>query len=229
VYNTIMIIQKYDYPPLKRIQQDGSRKYTDGSSTPVPSVTAILDKTADKTHLVEWRKRVGNAEATRISTESAGFGTMTHNALERYALGKDWKITGTNVVHKMAQAASESMIANGLSQVTELWGVEVGLMAKGIYAGTADAVGQFNGVDSIIDFKTSKKIKKREWIEDYFLQGVFYATAHNEMFNTDIRQVVILMVDREANFEQFVISDEEYDEYYHKAMIRLAEYYKITV
>lgn len=223
-----MLIKKYNYPSLKRIHQKGSsRQYTDGNSDPVPSVTTILDKTGDKTHLIEWRKRVGEEEAKRISTEAAGFGTMTHNALEKYALGKDWKITGSNVVHKMAQTAAETMIEHGLSQVNELWGVEVGLLAEGIYAGTTDAVGQFNGVDSIIDFKTAKKIKKKEWITDYFLQGSAYALAHNEMFGTDIKQVAILMVDREANYADFVISGDEFEHYANLWGQRVMDYYNI--
>jgi genome maintenance exonuclease 1 len=222
-----MIIQKYAYPKLKRLQQKNGRKYTLGESKPVPSVTTILEKTGDKSHLIEWRKRVGEEEAVRISTEAAGFGTMTHNALEKYAKGDDWQITGNNFVHKMARAAAETMIEKGLRQVNELWGVEVGLIAKDIYAGTSDAVGQFNGVDSIIDFKTSKQIKKKEWITDYFLQGCAYALAHNEMFGSNIRQVVILMVDREANYADFIISGDEFDYYANLWGQRVLDYYNI--
>ena len=119
----------------------------------------------------------------------------------------------------------EEMIDKGLSQVDEIWGVEVALIAKGLYAGTSDAVGMFNGVESIIDFKTAKKIKKREWIEDYFMQGCAYALAHNEMMGTEIRKVVILMVDREGKFAEFVIKDEEFDEYCDKWAQRLADYF----
>lgn len=220
-----MIVNKYEYPKLKRIQQDGSRKYTDGNSQPVPSVTTVLSETADKTFLIEWRKRVGEAEAQRISTESANWGTKVHDSLEKYALGEDYEVKGNNLIQHMARNAVDIMIKNGLSQVDELWGVEVGLIAEGLYAGTSDAVGMFNGVPSIIDFKTAKKIKKREWITDYFLQGCAYALAHNEMFGSDIKQVAILMVDREGEYQDYVIAGDEFDHYAMMWADRVTDYY----
>jgi genome maintenance exonuclease 1 len=117
------------------------------------------------------------------------------------------------------------MVENGLTKIDELWGVEVALIAKGLYAGTSDAIGVYEGEDAIIDFKTSKKIKKREWIEDYFMQGCAYALAHNEMMGTEIRKVVILMVDREGKFAEFTIKGEEFDEYCDKWAQRLADYF----
>jgi genome maintenance exonuclease 1 len=125
----------------------------------------------------------------------------------------------------MARNAVEIMIDQGLSQVEEMWGVEVGLIAEGLYAGTSDAVGMFNGVPSIIDFKTAKKIKKREWIENYFLQGCAYALAHNEMFDSDIKQVAILMVDREGKYADFVIEGDEFDHYANLWGERVTQFY----
>ena len=81
----------------------------------------------------------------------------------------------------------------------------------GLYAGTADCIGLVNGVPSIIDFKTAKKIKRREWIEDYFLQGCAYANAHNVMFGTNISQIVILMVDRDLVFQAFTVKTAEFN------------------
>jgi len=120
----------------------------------------------------------------------------------------------------------DDMIDKGLSQVDEVWGVEVGLIAPGCYAGTSDAVGMFNGRESIIDFKTAKKIKKREWIDDYFMQGCAYALAHNEMFGSDISQVAILMVDREGGYADFVIKDDEFVDYCNKWAQRVVAYYE---
>ena len=220
-----MLENKYDYPNLKRIQTKKGRQYTDGTGEPVPSVTTILSDTGDKTALIAWRKRVGEAEATRISTESAGLGTKVHNSLEKFILQEDYEIKGNNHISIMAKTMLDEMIDKGLSQVDEIWGVEVALIAKGLYAGTSDAVGMFNGVESIIDFKTAKKIKKREWIEDYFMQGCAYALAHNEMFGTNIKQVAILMIDREGKYADFVIEGDEFEEYCHKWAQRLADYY----
>ena len=220
-----MLVSKYDYPHLKRIQTSKGRQYTDGQGEPVPSVTTILGDTGDKTALIAWRKRVGEAEATRISTESAGLGTKVHNSLEKFILNEEWDKFGTNHVSQLAKTMVTEMIEKGLSKIDELYGVEVGLIAEGLYAGTSDAIGKWEGDEAIIDFKTAKKIKKREWIEDYFMQGCAYALAHNEMFGSNIKKVAILMVDREGKYADFVIEGEEFEEYCDKWSNRLADYY----
>lgn len=219
-----LVVEKYTYPKLEREMISGVRHYTDGE-TPVPSVTTILSETGDKTALFEWRKRVGDAEANRISRESAGLGTKVHNALENYVNGEEWDTFGNNMVSVMAKEMTTEMIDKGMSNVDEVWGIEVGLIAKGIYAGTADCVGLYNGVPSIIDFKTAKKIKKREWIEDYFLQGSAYVLAHNEMFDSGIDQVAILMVDRDNKFKDFTISGNELTHYKGLWAQRVEDYY----
>ena len=220
-----MLKSKYDYPNLKRIQTKQGRQYVGNDDNPVPSVTTVLGDTGDKTALIAGRKRVGDAEATRISTESAGLGTKVHNALEKFILQEEYEIKGNNHISIMAKNMVNEMIDNGLSNVDELYGVEVGLIAQGLYAGTADGIGMYEGRESIIDFKTAKKIKKREWIEDYFLQGCAYALAHNEMFGSNIKQVVILMVDREGNFAEFIIRDDEFEKYCDIWGQRLGDYY----
>ena len=221
-----MLIAKYEYPTLQRkTQTNGKRQYVGDDSIPVPSVTTVLSETGDKTALINWRKRVGDAEATRISSEAAGLGTKVHNAIEKYILKEEWDTFGNNHVSVLAKTMTTMMVENGLTKIDELWGVEVGLIAAGLYAGTSDAIGVYEGEDAIIDFKTAKKIKKREWIDDYFMQGCAYALAHNEMMGTEIRKVVILMVDREGKFAEFTIKGEEFDEYCDKWAGRLADYY----
>lgn len=221
-----MLIEKYQYPSLRRVNIDKSRHYAGDDDKPVPSVTTVLSKTGDKSGLDAWKKRVGEAEAQRISTESANLGTKVHNSLEKYILGEDWQITGTNMISQLAAQMTDRMISEGFPQVDELWGTEVGLIAQGLYAGTADGIGVYNGEPSIIDFKTARKIKKREWIEDYFMQGAAYSLAHNEMFGTNIRQIVILMVDRDAEFADFVVQGDEFDHYCEQWGARLSEYYQ---
>ncbi len=220
-----MLISKYDYPSLRRIQTKQGRQYVGEDDNPVPSVTTILGDTGDKTALIAWRKRVGEAEATRISTESAGLGTKVHNALEKYILGEEWDNFGTNVVSQLAKTMTTNMINEAFSKVDELYGVEVGLIAQGLYAGTSDAIGMYEGQEAIIDFKTAKKMKKREWIDDYFLQGCAYALAHNEMFGTNISKIAILMVDRDGKVKDFVIEGPEYEKYCEMWSERLATYY----
>ena len=220
-----MLKNKYEYPKLKRIQTKQGRRYVGEDENPVPSVTTILGDTGDKTALIAWRKRVGEAEATRISTESAGLGTKVHNALEKYILLEEYEIKGNNHISVMAKNMVDEMIDKGLSKVDEIYGVEVGLIAQGLYAGTADGIGMWEGEEAIIDFKTSKKIKPRKWIEDYFMQGCAYALAHNEMFGSNIKKVAILMIDGEGKYADFVIEGDEFEEYCDKWANRLADYY----
>ena len=220
-----MLKNKYEYPNLKRIQTKQGRRYVGEDEKPVPSVTTILGDTGDKTALIAWRKRVGEAEATRISTESAGLGTKVHNALEKFILQEDYEIKGNNHISVMAKNMVTEMIDKGLSKIDELYGVEVGLIAEGLYAGTADGIGKWQGEEAIIDFKTAKKIKKREWIEDYFMQGCAYALAHNEMYNTNIKKGVILMVSRDVKLKEFVIEGARFEMYCDLWTQRLEEYY----
>ena len=85
------------------------------------------------------------------------------------------------------------VILKGLCHVDEFWGTEVPLYYSGLYAGTTDLIGTWKGKPAILDFKQSNKVKKREYISDYFLQLAAYAAAHNEMHGTTIDTGVILM------------------------------------
>ena len=116
-----LLENKYNYPQLKRVTaKSGQRQYTGDDNKPVPSVTTILGDTGDKTALIAWRKRVGNAEATRISTEAAGLGTKVHNALEKYILGEEWNTFGNNHVSILAESMTNEMVNNGLTKIDEL-------------------------------------------------------------------------------------------------------------
>lgn len=221
----MLLKTKFDYKVLERKSTPQGRQYVGDDNIPVPSVTTVLDKTSDKTALIAWRKRVGEEEANRVSRESAGLGTKVHDAIEKHILGEEVSF-GTNMVSVMAKQMSEVMINEGFTNVDEVWGTEIGLIAPGLYAGTTDCVGLHNGEQAIIDFKTSKKIKKEEWIEDYYLQCCAYAMAHNEMYGTNIKKGVILMVSRDNKFKEFVIEGARFDMYCELWTNRLTEYYE---
>lgn len=207
-----MITNIYTYPELKRQESDEGRFYLDSNNHPVPSVTTVLNKTSNKKDSIQqWRNRVGEEEANRIIKQSTDIGTMVHEALELYLNEQEWRNFSDNQDGVLAERMTEKFIKSGLNSITEVWGLEVGLILDGLYAGTADCVGKINGVPSLIDFKTARKMKKREWIEDYFLQCCAYANAHNVMFNTDINQIVILMIDRELIFKEFIVKPTEFN------------------
>ena len=207
-----MITNKYVYPELKRLDKEVGRFYQDSNENSVPSVTTVLSNTSDKSDSIQqWRKKVGETEANRITKQSTDIGSMVHEALENYLNEKKWDNFSNNQEGIIASKITEKFINSGLSSLTEVWGLEVGLILDGLYAGTADCTGKINDIPSIIDFKTARKMKKREWIEDYFLQGCAYANAHNVMFGTEINQVVILMVDRDLLFQEFIVKPAEFN------------------
>ena len=74
--------------------------------------------------------------------------------------------------------------------------------------------------------KTAKKIKRKDWIEDYFLQGAAYANAHNVMYETNIDSIAILMVDRDLLFKEFLVEKKEFDSFTGRWKQRIIEYYK---
>ena len=209
-----MITNKFNYPELKRINNDLGRFYIDPLNNHVPSVTTVLNNISDKkTSLDQWRNRVGDVEADRVMKEATDIGSMVHLSLENYLNDIDDNIFTDDSLGNMAKKMSNKLISDALIDISNVYGLEVHLVLDKLYAGTADCVGVIDGKDTIIDFKTSKRIKKKEWIDDYFLQGCAYANAHNVMFDTNISQVAILMVDRDLMYKKFIIKGAEFDHF----------------
>ncbi len=221
-----LIKEAYIYPNLRRVENDLGRFYIDSNGKEVPSVTTVLSATSDKSGIDEWKRRVGHEEATRIINESTTIGSNVHNALENYLNGDDWKIQDDDsYISKTSISILNCFIENLINDISNIWGLEVGVILDGLYAGTADCVGIYNEKESLIDFKTAKKIKPKEWIEDYFLQCSAYANAHNVMFGTDIKQIVILMADRNQEFKKFVVNGREFDHYTNKWKQKLINFH----
>jgi len=220
-----LIKSKFDYSPINRKSEDGKRLYRCPDGNAVPSVTTILDKTKDKTHLIEWRKRVGEKKAQEITTEAAGVGTRMHTFLEKYIETAEWPSPGTNPFSQQAHKMADRIREEALEYIDEIWGSEVNLYFPQIYAGTTDLLGVYKGSEAIMDFKQTNKLKKREWIDDYFIQTVAYGTAHNEMFNTNIRKGVILMCSKDNEYQEFIIEGKEFDHYVTEWFKRLEQYY----
>ena len=221
-----LIKTNFKYPNLKRVENKLGRFYIDSKDEEVPSVTTVLSSTSDKSGIDEWKKRVGHEEAERILKESTTIGTNVHNALENYLQDKKWNINDDgSYISKTSISILNCFIDNLINDIDEVWGLEVGLILDGLYAGTADCIGKFDGQESLIDFKTAKKVKPKEWIEDYFLQCSAYANAHNVMFGTNIEQIVILMADRNQEFKRFIASGREFDHYTNKWKQKLIKFH----
>jgi genome maintenance exonuclease 1 len=219
---------KFNYVQLKKETIDGSRKYVTPDGYRVPSVTTILDATKSeesKQALQNWRKRVGVQKAQEITTEAAGRGTRMHKWLENYVKTGETGAPGSNPYSVQSHKMAHSIIAQGLVNCSEFWGTEVSLYFPQIYAGTTDLCGIHNGQEAIMDHKQANKIKKREWIEDYFIQTAAYANAHNEVWGTNIRKGVIFMCDPNAVYAEFIIEGAEFDKYTDLWFKKLEEYY----
>jgi genome maintenance exonuclease 1 len=220
-----LIIEKYDYKEIKRKQIDGKRLYACPDGNAVASVTTILDKTKDKSHLIAWRKRVGEAKAQEIVTEAASVGTRMHKYLEDYVDFGEWPTPGSNPYAQQAHKMAEQIRDNAMGDVDEIWGSEINLYHPKLYAGTTDLVGQYKGQPCIMDFKQTNKPKKPEWVEDYYLQLTAYALAHNEVFGTNIREGHIFMCSRELQYQQFDVWPDEFDKYEQMWWDRVYQYY----
>ena len=219
----ITYIQKYPYEELSRVARNGKRHYETPDGRSVPSVTTVLSATKDMTHLHAWRKRIGEARAQQISQESANIGTVMHRSLERHVKGVD-RTPGSNLVQQKGWAMANIIIENGLSDVSEVWGSEVSLYYPELYAGTTDLVGVYKGEPAIMDFKQARRLKKKEWVEDYYLQLVAYSEAHNKQYDTQIKNGRIFICTQANEYQTFEIDN--YDHWVGKWYAKLEEYYK---
>ena len=116
------------------------------------------------------------------------------------------------------------IIEQGLNDVSEVWGSEVSLFYPELYAGTTDLVGVYKNKPAIMDFKQSRKLKKKEWIEDYFLQLVAYSEAHNKVHGTKISSGRVFICTQNNEYQTFEIDD--YEKWQGKWYARLEQYYK---
>jgi genome maintenance exonuclease 1 len=220
-----LIKNKYDYKEIKKASVEGRRLYACPDGNSVASVTTILDATKDKTHLIAWRKRVGETKAKEITTEAAGVGTRMHKYLEDYVESGEWPDAGSNPYAQQAHKMAEQVREQALTNIDEIWGSEVQLYHPKIYAGTTDLVGSYKGNPCIMDFKQTNKPKKKEWVEDYYLQLTAYALAHNELYGTDIQEGHVFMCSRDLQYQQFDLWPDDFKHWESKWWDRVYEYY----
>jgi len=217
----------YPYQEFQRQSVNGKRLYANPFGDPVPSVTTILDATKPKEKreaLANWKKRVGVEEAARITREAADTGTYMHAILEHWVKNEEY----TGQSSKQSQYMAEVVKQNVEPHLNEVWGSEVNLCYPGLYAGTTDLVGVWKGKPTICDFKQTNKPKKREWIDDYFMQAAAYAMAHNELYETKIENAAIFMCSRDLEWQLFEVGPEEFKFWETKWAERVAEYYEMA-
>jgi hypothetical protein len=234
---------KFEYRPIPRVEVNGKRFYATPDGNKLPSVTTILDKTKpaeSRIALANWRRAVGEARAQQITTEAANRGTRMHTYLEDYVKHGEIKERTSNPYSWASHAMAHEVVTKGLCNVNEFWGIEVPLYFPAVYAGTTDGAGVHLNQEAILDYKQSNKPKKREYIDDYFLQLCAYAEAHNELHGTRIRKGVILMcvkpdVDEQFNiikppqYQEFVLEGAEFEKYRSLWWHRVEQYYMLNM
>ena len=230
---------KFDYKSLSRELVEGRRLYATPDGHKLPSVTTILEATKSeekKQALQNWRRAVGVEKAQQITTEAANRGTRMHSYLEDYVKTGIIKERGSNPYSWASHAMAQVVIDQGLKNVNEFWGIEVPLYFPEIYAGTTDGAGLHLNEEAILDYKQTNKPKRREWIDDYFMQLCAYAEAHNELHGTKIQKGVILMcvkpdIDKDHNiikepvYQEFVLEGAEFAHYRDLWWRRVEQYY----
>jgi len=219
--------RQFNYPKSTKFFVGGSRHY-DINTEKLPSVTAILSATASqekKDALRAWKERVGYQEAEKIKIEAASRGTSMHSFIEQYLLGQqNMQLIEEN---NQAKIMAQKIIDDGLNdKLTEIWGAEVTVYYPKLYAGTADCIGIYQEQETIIDFKQSNKVKREEYIEDFFLQLGAYSLAHNKVYQSKIIQGVILLCTIDNLFQVFKIKGNQLIDYQKKFLEKVEEYNK---
>ena len=182
---------------LKTVYENGSRFYVTEEGNKYPSITSVLSSSPEKRKsLQEWRKRVGAEEANKISQRASRRGTSVHKICEDYLDNKEDYINGAmpdsvEMFNSLKPILDESL-NNIHAQELALYSDHLGV------AGRVDCIAEWDGVPVILDFKTSARPKKEEWVKDYFMQCAGYAAMYYEMTDFPIRDIVVaIMVDGE--------------------------------
>lgn len=177
---------EHDFPSLKRIDSPEGRVYATPTGMKYPSVTSVLGM-MDKSSFFEWRKRVGEEEANRVSARAARRGTAIHSLCEDYLYGKNPQPS------MFDQHVFNTMIPH-LDKIDNIHALESKLYSDHLrVAGTVDCIAEYDGKLSVIDFKTSRRIKAKEDIPGYFIQTAAYAIAFEERTGIPVSRLVIIM------------------------------------
>ena len=181
------------YKDLDATTTDTGRAYTLPNGKSYPSVTTVLSILTEDA-IRSWRDRVGEEQADIVSGKASRRGTKVHSIVEKYLNNED-----TSKFMPHVQQSLENLKPILDEHIGYIFGLEVALYSDHLgIAGRCDCVAQFNGVPSIIDFKTSRYIKKKEKISNYFAQGAAYAIMWEERTGMVIPNVVVIMdVDHE--------------------------------
>lgn len=186
-----------------------------------PSITTVLSD-YNKKALFEWRRKVGEQEANRIARQASGRGTKLHNIVEKYLLNE---VSEVKMRTMMPDTKELFLKIKPLldTHIGDIYGIEQPLYSdKLMVAGRCDCIAEWDGVLSIVDWKTSTNVKEKEKIENYFMQATGYAEMFEERTGRSIDQIVIAIAVENGTTSLFI---EEKTKYLHPLNQYLERYH----
>ena len=136
------------------------------------------------------------------------------------------KAPGSNPFSQQSHKMAQTVIKRGLVNLDEVWGVEIPLYYPGLYAGTTDGAGIHLSQECIFDHKQTNKVKKEEYIDDYYIQLTAYSLAHNKVYDTNIRKGVIFMCSADFQYQEFILTPDKFNYWEDIWWSRVEQYYK---
>jgi ATP-dependent exoDNAse (exonuclease V) beta subunit len=212
-----------EFTELNTEEVNGKRHYITPDGKKYPSVTTVLSEMSDKTGLLEWRKRVGEEEANRVTTKATKRGTKIHAMCEDY-------IQSESTVDPAEIMPIDTMMFKQIkavldSKVNNIRAVECPLYSNHLkVAGRCDLVAEYDGRLAIIDYKTSKTYKREDWIQNYFKQAALYSYMLWEMTGEKAKDIVIIIAIEDSNGAQVIRKKAQ--DYILEATKMVADYHK---
>ena len=193
-----------ELPEITTESIKGKRFYVTPEGNKYPSITTVLSD-RNKEGIVKWRESVGNDVANQVMRRAASRGTAVHTLIENYLNNEELSKQDVLPVALFVTMKSE------LDNINNIRIQEGGLYSDKLgVAGRVDCIAEYKGKISVIDFKTSTKEKKEEWVENYFIQGSAYCEMYEERFLQPIEQVVILIVTEDGAVQTFIKDKRDY-------------------
>ena len=192
----------YGFEQLPTENIDGKRYYVTPTGEKYPSVTSVTGLLSRK-GIQEWRKRVGEKTANKISTQAARHGTSAHQLFEDYIRNDNFEEKFKGAMPTTQQAFIS--LEKELNQIGVVHGLESPLYSHNLQlAGRVDCIAEWDGKLSVIDFKTSAKPKKEEWIQNYFIQETAYAKMFEELTGETIHAIITMIAVSNGSSQLFI-------------------------
>lgn len=209
-----------EFPELETVELDGKRHYITPSGNYYPSITTVLSLQS-KAGIDRWKKRIGEKEAEKQSYQASVRGTYMHYIIEDY-LKNDYNPLKYSE-HPLSQFLF-GICKQDINRINNIHAQEIPLYSDKLkIAGRCDCIAEFDGILSIIDFKTSKKEKEEKYILNYFVQESAYAAMYYELTGIPIKQIVTIISTECGSSQVFVKNDIMY---YMKFLIKYIDQYK---